>query len=162
MLQRQSSAPVSQPPHHHPQQQQQQFNDFYKPNNVNKPPITSASGQQQQQQPDFQRKYSLPTSTTAPLQQPPHSSASSSSYAPLLSNIIRKQSAPTLTPIPTRISNVVTLTTTANVQQSNNFQQVAHGSPSRARDRNLFEKVPSSIDVMQLAALKGYSTHTHE
>ena len=156
MLQRQSSAPASQPPTH-PQQQQQPFNDFYKPNNVNKPPTTSASGQQ----PDFQRKYSLPTNTTVPLQQQqqhqPTPSSASSSYAPLLSSIIRKQSAPSLTPIPTRISNVITVTTsTASVQQLNNFQQVAHGSPSRARDRNLFEKVASSIDVMQLAALKGF------
>lgn len=154
MLQRQNSVPVSQPPHQL-QQKQQLNNDYYKPNNTNKPPFTSASGQQQQ--PDFQRKYSLPTNTTAPMQQ--LSTSSSLSYAPLLSNIIRKQSAPTLTQIPTRISNVVTVTTAANVQQSSNFQQVAQGSPSRARDRNLFEKVPSSIDVMQLAALKGYSTH---
>lgn len=171
LLQRQNSAPVSQPP---PQQQQQQFNDFHKPNNVNKPPsITSVSGQQQQQQqPDFQRKYSLPINSTAPLQlqQPPPSSSaltttSSSSHAPqILSNIMaRKQSAPTLTSIPATNSNIASAINIAKIQQQqqqqqqlNNFQQVVHGSPSRARDRNLFEKVPSSQDVMQLPLLKGY------
>lgn len=62
-----------------------------------------------------------------------------------LPNIVRKQSAPAIAPSP------ITLAQSQHQQQ---FQQ-AHGSPSRARDRNLFDKVPSNQDVVQLPMLKG-------
>lgn len=172
LLQRQNSAPAVQPQ----QQQQTQYNDFHKPNNVNRPPpITSASGQQQ---PDLQRKYSLPMSTTSasqpfvPQHQPPQSQSTittSSSYnPPILSNMVRKQSAPAITSFPTTTAasqssaSVQQPPSTSSQQQqfNNNFQQVVHGSPSRARDRNLFDKVPLNQDALiqiQLPLLKGYS-----
>lgn len=170
LLQRQNSAPVVQP-----QQQQQQFNDFYKPNNVNKPStITSATGQQQ---PDLQRKYSLPMNSTAvsqqsfalPSQPSQSTNTTSSSYSQPMANIIRKQSAPTITSFPITTSSAVaskvqqpssSAVTSVQQQFNNNFQQVVHGSPSRARDRNLFDKVPLNQDALiqiQLPLLKGYS-----
>ncbi len=161
MLQRQNSAPVVQPQ----QQQPSQFNDFYKPNNVNKAPSTASSGGQQQP-PEIQRKYSLPN--TAIQQQ---SSASTvkipSSYNSSVLSNIRKQSAPAITSFPAESTSTITtsiqqpllLSTSSQQQLNNNFQQVAHGSPSRARDRNLFDKVPLNQDALiqiQLPLLKGY------
>lgn len=154
LLQRQNSAPSVQP---------QQINDFYKPNNVNK--VTSASSHQQQHhQPELQRKYSLPMNATAASQSfvPPHSSiTTSSSYnPPHLTNMIRKQSAPTISSYPATTSSGVQQQPSSTSQQfNNNFQQVVHGSPSRARDRNLFDKVPLNQDALiqiQLPLLKGY------
>ena len=57
-------------------------------------------------------------------------------------NIVRKQSAPAITP-------------SQSVLQSQS--QIQQGSPSRARDRNLFDKVCLSQDVTQLPLLKGCS-----
>lgn len=139
ILQRQNSAPT-------PQQQQQHVNqlngDFYKPNNVHKSvaqsnppshhPTPSTAG-------EIHRKYSLPMNSMS--SQP---MVSTSSFNPLM---MRKQSAPTIHPI-------------AQSQQQH-FMQQPHGSPSRARDRNNFDKVPSNLDVQQLPPLKGFSFDAH-
>lgn len=64
-------------------------------------------------------------------------------YNPLMA---RKQSAPTIHPI-------------AQASQQPQFQpQQPHASPSRARDRNQFDKIPPSQDVQQLPLLKGGSS----
>lgn len=57
----------------------------------------------------------------------------SASFNPLLA---RKQSAP-------------------NIQPISAVKQLPHSSPSRARDRNNFDKVPTAQDVQQLPLLKG-------
>lgn len=71
--------------------------------------------------------------------------------APTLSfpQILRKQSAPTIHPM------------VSTTQQQQHFLQQSHGSPSRARDRNNFDKVPSNQDVQQLPQLKGGSTDSY-
>lgn len=62
--------------------------------------------------------------------------------------LMRKQSAPTIHPM-------------VSAQQQQQFVQQSHGSPSRARDRNTFDKVPCNQDVQQLPLLKGGSTDAH-
>lgn len=79
---------------------------------------------------EIQRKYSLPMNTLS--NQPMVSS--SLSFNP---SLIRKQSAPNIHPI-------------------SSVKQQPHSSPSRARDRNNFDKVPTAQDVQQLSLLKGY------
>lgn len=135
LLQRQNSAPQSQ--QQQQQQQTTQFNDIYKINNVNKHPITTSSGQ-----PDLQRKYSLPVNSL-PMQPTtsPHNLAHQVHPPP---NIVRKQSAPAITPSQSVLQS-----------QSHQQSQIQQGSPSRARDRNLFDKVSSNQDVTQLPLLKG-------
>jgi hypothetical protein len=77
--------------------------------------------------------------------------------------MIRKQSAPAITSFPatTAAQNPMNVqqSSSTSAQFNNNFQQVVHGSPSRARDRNLFDKVPLNQDALiqiQLPFLKGY------
>ena len=84
---------------------------------------------------ELQRKYSLPMSSQ-PL-------IPATSFNPLM---MRKQSAPTI----------------QSMAPSQQFvqHQPPHGSPSRARDRNYFDKVPSSQDVQQLPLLKGCCSST--
>lgn len=141
ILQRQNSAPA--PQQHHPSPSQNQLNgDFYKPNNVNKTvaqstpashhPTPSTAG-------EIHRKYSLPMNTMSTQPMAPQSS---------FPQMMRKQSAPTIHPI-------------AATQQQQQFLQQSHGSPSRARDRNSFDKVPSNQDVQQLPLLKGGSSNAH-
>lgn len=131
ILQRQNSAPA--PQHQH---QQQNGGDFYKPNNVHKTVASSAPPSHQQPTPstagEIHRKYSLPMNTLS--SQP---MVSTSSFSQLL---MRKQSAPSIQSM-------------APSQQQ--LQQQPHGSPSRARDRNQFDKIPTNQDVQQLTPLKG-------
>ena len=140
LLQRQNSAPQTQ--QQQQQAQQNQFNDMYKINNVNKPPITTASSGHQ---PELQRKYSLPVNSTPmhPIipSTSPHSQPQQ--VQPPIS-IMRKQSAPAITPSQSILHS-----------QSQQQSQIQQGSPNRARDRNLFDKVSSSQDVVQLPPLKG-------
>jgi hypothetical protein len=154
LLQRQNSAPTTQQ-----QQQQNQLNDLYKPNNVNRPSIanTSASGQQ----PELQRKYSLPMNTT--VTQPtvlPNTSSSSLSNATYSqaaqppSHIMRKQSAPAI--VPSTMLGQAQHTQPISSQQQQQLQNQIHGSPNRARDRNLFDRLPLNQDVVQLPLLKGH------
>jgi hypothetical protein len=145
LLQRQNSAPTQ------PQQQQQnQLNgDLYKPNNANKAvatsnppshhPTPSTAG-------EIHRKYSLPMNTV-----PSQPLIPTTSYNPLM---MRKQSAPNLHPITSAQQQQFQ-------QQQQQQQQPLHGSPSRARDRNTFDKIPSSQDVQQLPLLKGGSSDAH-
>jgi hypothetical protein len=171
LLQRQNSAPTSQQPpqsHQNQTQSQNQFNDFFKPNNVNKQPTTVASGgaaiTSSPGPPDLQRKYSLPMSTIASQSSiapaiPPTMSQPSSTFnkqhqqALLIQpphHMMRKQSAPTIS------STLLSSQAPAIITQSQTqYQAVQHGSPSRARDRNLFDKVPTNLDVTQLPPLKG-------
>lgn len=152
LLQRQNSAPTGQ---QQPQQQQQQtqqasqqnsFNDFYKINNVNKPQNTTSG------QPDLQRKYSLPVNTTPTQSIVPTTSTQNITLqqhtqqqaVQLPKSILRKQSAPAIT------------SSHSVIQSQQQQSQIQQGSPSRARDRNTFDKVPSSQDVVQLPLLKGY------
>lgn len=139
LLQRQNSAPAQ------PQQPQNQPNgDLYKPNNANKTvassnpphhPTPSTAG-------EIHRKFSLPMNTV-----PSQPLIPTTSYNPLM---MRKQSAPNLHPI-----------TSAQQQQFQPPPQQQHGSPSRARDRNAFDKVPPNQDVQQLPLLKGGSSDAH-
>lgn len=142
ILQRQNSAPAPQQQHHPSPSQNQLNGDFYKPNNVNKTvaqstpashhPTPSTAG-------EIHRKYSLPMNTMSTQPMAPQSS---------FPQMMRKQSAPTIHPI-------------AATQQQQQFLQQSHGSPSRARDRNSFDKVPSNQDVQQLPLLKGGSSNAH-
>lgn len=80
---------------------------------------------------EIHRKYSLPMNSLSAQPMAPNS---------LLNHqMIRKQSAPTI----------------QSMAPSQQFQQPPQGSPSRARDRNNFDKLPSSQDVQQLPPLKG-------
>jgi hypothetical protein len=131
ILQRQNSAPT---PQHQPNVSQN--GDFYKPNNtIHKtaaaphPPASTAA--------ELQRKFSLPMNTM-----PSQPLIPASSFNPPM---MRKQSAPTIQSM------------APSQQQFVQQQMVPHGSPSRARDRNYFDKVPSSQDVQQLPLLKGGS-----
>lgn len=138
ILQRQNSAPIAQQHHQGQQQQQNQMNgDFYKPNNVHKTVAQSVSTSQhnpmQTTVGEIHRKYSLPMNTM-----PTQPMVPTSSYNPPM---MRKQSAPTIHPIAP--------------SQQQQFQQPPHGSPSRARDRNTFDKLPTAQDVQQLPLLKG-------
>ncbi|KAG5682375.1 hypothetical protein PVAND_011731 [Polypedilum vanderplanki] len=160
LLQRQNSAPTTQ------QTQQNQSNDFFKPNNVNKLSsvnnvisVTTSSGQ-----PDLQRKYSLPMSTissqsTASTVSSTISQSSSSqqqgSSVHLPFNIVRKQSAPTISSTISFIQTPVTMT-------QSQLQVAQHSSPSRARDRNLFDKIPTNSDVTQLTLLKEADVNERE
>lgn len=129
ILQRQNSAPTQQ------QQQQPQNGDFYgKPSNVHRPVASSApSHATPSTASEIHRKYSLPMSTLSS-----QSMVSASSFS---QQMMRKQSAPTI----------------QSMEQQ--FQQQPHGSPSRARDRNSFDKAPSNQDVQQLPLLKGGFKH---
>jgi hypothetical protein len=167
LLQRQNSAPTSQqqqppPPPQQQQQTQNQFNDFFKPNNsASKPPTAAASSSSSGHPVDLQRKYSLPmntivsqpsTASAVPSSQPPSAIFSQPSAIQPPINIIRKQSAPTLS----STHHPLTIQPPAIITQSQSqFQAGQHGSPSRARDRNLFDKVPTNSDVIQLPFLKG-------
>jgi hypothetical protein len=128
ILQRQNSAPTQQ----QQQQQQQPINgDFYKPNSNNNAapksqPTPSTAG-------EIHRKYSLPMNTLATQPMIPATT--------FQQQMMRKQSAPTIQSI-------------APSQQQFQQQQ-PHGSPSRARDRNQFDKIPPNQDVQQLPLLKG-------
>jgi hypothetical protein len=112
-----------------PPHQQQNGGNFYKANNVQK---TVASSAPPSHQPipstagEIQRKYSLPMNTL-----------SSQPIVSFTQQMMRKQSAPSIS------------------SQQQQFQQQPHGSPSRARDRNQFDKTPTSQDVQQLKPLKG-------
>ncbi|KAL7036701.1 hypothetical protein ACKWTF_008903 [Chironomus riparius] len=103
--------------------------------------MTSSSGQ-----PDLQRKYSLPVNSKPmhPMIPTPHNLAQQFHPPP---NIVRKQSAPAITP-------------SQSVLQSQS--QIQQGSPSRARDRNLFDKVCLSQDVTQLPLLKETDANERE
>lgn len=130
ILQRQNSTPAQQsqaPGQNHP------TGEFAKLNkNASQPMpsshriIPSAAG-------EIHRKFSLPMNTM-----PPQQMVATSSLNPLM---MRKQSAPTIHPI------------APSSQQQ--FQQPPQLSPIRARDRNNFDKVPSTQDVQQLPLLKG-------
>lgn len=131
ILQRQNSAPTQQQQH----QNVSQNGDFYKPNNIvqktvapSNPTPSTAS--------EIQRKYSLPMNTM-----PSQPLVPATSFNPPM---MRKQSAPTIQSMAPSQQQFV--------QQQ---QMIPHGSPSRARDRNYFDKVPSSQDVQQLPLLKG-------
>ena len=144
ILQRQNSAPTQQQQHHPSPSQNQLNGDFYKPNNVNKSvaqsnssshhPTPSTAG-------EIHRKYSLPMNTM-----PSQPMVPTSSFPQLM----RKQSAPTIHPM-----------VPSQQHQQQQFMQQAQASPSRARDRNNFDKVPCNQDVQQLPLLKGGSTDAH-
>lgn len=148
ILQRQNSAPSAQQNQQQQQQHQQnQLNgdNFYKPNNINKPPVVQSTSN------EIQRKYSLPMSSTTAMPSITQATPSSALHQHQFqqSTILRKQSAPSM----------------ASTQVQFQFQDVQpaiiHGSPNRARDRNLFDKMPSSQDVQQLQLLKGAIAHLH-
>jgi hypothetical protein len=108
-----------------------QNGDFYKPNNtIHK--TAAAPHPPASTAAELQRKFSLPMNTMSSQPLIP-----ATSFNPPM---MRKQSAPTIQSM-------------APSQQ----QMLPHGSPSRARDRNYFDKVPSSQDVQQLPLLKGGS-----
>jgi hypothetical protein len=134
ILQRQNSAPTVQ--QHH--QNVTQNGDFYKPNNVVHKTVASAAPPSSHHPTpstagELQRKFSLPMNTMSSQPMIPASSFSQ--------QLMRKQSAPTIQSMAP--------------SQQQLMQQAPHGSPSRARDRNNFDKVPSSQDVQQLSLLKG-------
>lgn len=125
ILQRQNSAPNQQQP------VANQINgDFYKPGNVHR--TAAPSHATPSTAGEIHRKYSLPMST---LSSQPMVSASSFSQ-----QMMRKQSAPSIQSM---------------TSSQQHFQQQPHGSPSRARDRNNFDKAPSNQEVQQLPLLKG-------
>jgi hypothetical protein len=147
LLQRQNSAP-SQPQQHHSAQNQLN-GDLYKPNNANKTVASSNPPPPQQSAPptaEIHRKYSLPMNTV-----PSQPLIPTTSFNPLM---MRKQSAPNLHPITSTQQQQFQ-------QQQQQQQQTSHGSPSRARDRNAFDKIPPNQDVQQLPLLKGGLSDAH-
>lgn len=131
ILQRQNSAPTQQ--QSQAPTQNQSNGDFFKLNKTVAQPVPSAQRPTPSTAGEIHRKFSLPMNTLS--SQP---MVATSSYMPPM---MRKQSAPTIHPI------------VSSSQQQ--FQQQPHSSPSRARDRNNFDKVPLIQDVQQLPFLKG-------
>lgn len=131
ILQRQNSAPA--PQNTQTATQNHTSGDFFKLGKTAAQEMPSSHRPTSSTAGEIHRKFSLPMNTM-----PSQPMVATSSYnAP----VMRKQSAPTIHPI------------APSSQQQ--FQQQSHGSPSRARDRNNFDKVPSTQEVQQLSLLKG-------
>lgn len=145
ILQRQNSAPTV-PQNHQPSNQLN--GDFYKPNNIQKTVAQSAPSAHQPTPStagEIHRKYSLPMNTMPSQPMVPSSYTQRKQSAPIIHPIAQSSQPPLFQP----------------QQQLQHQLQPPHGSPSRARDRNQFDKVPTSQDVQQLPFLKGGTNDAH-